>query len=502
MNKEKGIVYLVGAGPGDASLLTLKGLWCLEEADVVVFDRLTCEYMLTFCRPDAEFIYVGKAADQHTLTQEEINSLLVTKAREGNVVCRLKGGDPFVFGRGGEEAACLAQNRLPFEIVPGVTSAVAVPAFAGIPVTHRDYTSAFTVITGHRRGDASPVPLKEDRETTVIYLMGYENLNAIISGLLDEGWSRETPAAVIRWGSRAEQQTVAGTLANIEDLSRREGCGPPAVFVAGDVVALREKLQWREKQPLFGKRILITRPRRQARKLAREIILLGGEPLCIPAIELEPVAECAFDFSQLSSYDWFIFTSANGVSFFLEQLRTKKIDVRCLKGKLAAIGPATAVSLEKCGLQVDFMPKKYQAEQLLEGLQGLLSSGNKVLIPRAQGARDVLPEGLASLGVQVDILPLYKAVPALKSWEWMSGFMTEANVDYVTFASSSAVKSYISLCASKEISPLPGECRVACIGDVTAATARELGLPVHTVASEYTGAGLLTAIIADTRGEK
>jgi uroporphyrinogen III methyltransferase/synthase len=502
VNKKKGIVYLVGAGPGDASLLTLKGLWCLEQADVVVFDRLACEYMLTFCRPDAELIYVGKETNRHTLKQEEINSLLVTKAREGKVVCRLKGGDPFVFGRGGEEAESLVDNGLPFEIVPGVTSAVAVPAYAGIPVTHRDHASALTVITGHRRSDSGSIPLKEDGSATAIYLMGYENLNAIISGLLDEGWKRETPAALIRWGTRAEQQTVVGTLANIEDLARDAECGPPAVFVVGDVVTLREKLMWREKQPLFGKRILITRPRHQARELAQEIILQGGEPLCLPAIELEATADCGFDFSQLPIYDLLIFTSANGVFFFLEQLRANKIDVRCLRGKLAAIGPATAASLEQYGLNVDLIPKKYQAESLLEELKHLTPPGTKVLIPRAQGARDVLPEGLTAQGVQVDILTLYRAVPALKSREWISGFMKDISVDYLTFTSSSTVRSYLSLCNSEKISPLPGECRVACIGPVTAATARELGLPVHVVAMKFTAADLLAAIIADVRGEK
>lgn len=502
MNKKKGIVYLVGAGPGDPSLLTLKGLWCLEQADVVVFDRLACEYMLTFSRPDAELIYVGKATNQHTLKQEEINSLLVAKAREGKVVCRLKGGDPFVFGRGGEEAASLVDNGLPFEIVPGVTSAVAVPAYAGIPVTHRDYASALSVITGHRRSDSGPVPLKEDANGTAIYLMGYKNLDSIISGLLDEGWKRETPAAIIRWGTRAEQQTVVGTLANIQDISRSAGFGPPAILVVGNVVTLREKLLWRERQPLFGKRILFTRPRHQARELAREIILQGGEPLCLPAIELEAAAESAIDLAQLPTYDWIIFTSANGVSFFLKQLRAKKIDVRCLRGKLAAIGPATAASLEQYGLNVDFIPEKYQAESLLEGLKDLIPPGAKVLIPRAQGARDVLPEGLTARGVQVDILPLYRAVPAMKSGEWMASFMKDASVDYLTFTSSSTVRSYISLCNSEKISPLPSECRIACIGPITASTARKLGLPVHIVAEEFTGAGLLAAIIKDVRGEK
>lgn len=496
MNKQKGMVYLVGAGPGDPSLITLKGLWCLEQADVVVFDRLACEYLLTYSCPQAELIYVGKASSRHTLKQDEINSLLVQKAGEGKVVCRLKGGDPFVFGRGGEEAACLAENGFPFEIVPGVTSAVAVPAYAGIPVTHRDYASAFSVITGHRRGSTAPLQAK-DGEATAVYLMGYENLDLIINSYLDEGGDEETPAAIISWGTRADQQTVEGTVGNIQSLSQQAGCGPPAVLVIGSVVNLREKLLWREKQPLFGKRILITRPRGQEREMAREIIMQGGEPLCLPAIELEAVAGCDFEFAQLPRYDWVIFTSANGVSFFLELLRANKIDLRRLTGKLAAIGPATAAFLQKYGLQVAFMPERYVAEALLEGLKGLIPGGAKVLIPRAEGARDVLPEGLAARGVAVDILPLYRAVPALKSREWLSALLKDAAVDYLTFTSSSAVRSYVSLCAGEGISPLTDGGRVACIGPVTAETARRQGLPADVVAQEYTADGLLKAIIAD-----
>lgn len=501
MNNSKGIVYLVGAGPGDPSLLTLKGLWCLEQADVVVFDRLACEYLLTLSRPDAELIYVGKVTSRHTLPQEQINMLLVDKARKGKVVCRLKGGDPFVFGRGGEEAAVLVENDIPFEIVPGVTSAVSVPAYAGIPVTHRECASALSIVTGHRRkGCGGSVPLKRSEEATSVFLMGYENLNAIISDLLDEGWSSDTPAALIRWGTRADQQTVVGTLANIQDRAREEQCGPPAVFVVGKVVNLRKKLQWREKLPLFGKRIVITRPRHQAQELAQAIMMLGGEPLCLPAIELQPT-KCDFDLSQLSSYDWVIFTSVNGVSFFLERLKSQKIDLRRLSGKLAAIGPATAASLESYGLQVDHVPEEYRAEALLEGLKDLIHPGSRVLIPRAQGARDVLPDGLRAMGVQVDILSLYTAVTVTKSQEWMVDILEGVDVDYLTFTSSSTVRSFVSLCKSEKQQLFSGKCRVACIGPVTAATAQEMGLSVDIVAQEYTTSGLLAALKADARGD-
>jgi len=495
------MVYLVGAGPGDPSLLTLKGLWCLKEADVVVFDHLASEYLLSLSRDDAELIYVGKTANRHTLKQEEINALLAAKAKEGKTVCRLKGGDPFVFGRGGEEAIYLTEKGIDFEIVPGVTSAVAVPSYAGIPVTHRDYASAFAVVTGHRRQNISPLSLQNKGETTAVYLMGYENLDTILSTLQDEGWQKETPAALIQWGTRAEQKTITGTLANIKELSEQKGFGPPAVLVVGKVVNLREKLKWREKQPLFGKRIMITRPKNQAKEMAWQIILAGGEPVCFPTIELEAIKENNFDFCQLPSYDWLIFTSANAVSFFFEQLRTKRIDVRSIKGKLAAIGPATVASLEKYGLQADFMPEKYQAESLLEGLKDIVSAGDKVLIPRAEEARDVLPEGLKARGVEVKVLPLYRVVPALKSAELMADFLNDAHLDYLIFTSSSTVKNYVKLCQIKNISYLLPECRIVCIGPVTAETARELGLRADIVAEEFTTEGILKAIIADARGE-
>lgn len=507
MNKRKGVVYLVGAGPGDPSLLTLKGLWCLEQADVVVYDRLACEYLLALCRPDAEMIYAGKETNRHTIPQGEINLLLAEKAQEGKMVCRLKGGDPFVFGRGGEEAELLVEKGVPFEIVPGITSAVAVPAYAGIPVTHRACASALAVVTGHRREGSGPLlPVKDSGEATAVFLMGYENLETIVSSLRDEGWSEETPVALLHWGTRADQQTVTGTLATIQEDVQKAGIGSPSVLVAGDVVKLREKLQWREQQPLFGKRILITRPRRQARELARKIILLGGEPLCLPTIELVPVADSdRIDrvLEQLSNYEWVIFTSANGVDFFLDYMFARKIDLRSLKGKLAAIGPATARALECCGLQVDYVPEEYRAEALLEGLKSRISAGCRVLLPRAAKARELLPDGLREAGVDIDVLPVYKTIPAgVREREWVDSRLLDGSVHYLTFTSSSTVRNFISLFTPDELVLISAKSKIACIGPVTAATAQELGLRVDLVAEEYTTDGLLDAIQADVGGIK
>ncbi|KUK36778.1 MAG: uroporphyrinogen methyltransferase / synthase [Thermacetogenium sp.] len=503
MNEGKGVVYLVGAGPGDPSLLTLKGLWCLERADVVIYDRLLCEYLLAFCRPDAEIIYVGKRTDCHTVPQEGINLLLAEKAEKGKTVCRLKGGDPFVFGRGGEEAAFLAERGIPFEIVPGVSSAVAVPAYAGIPVTHRDWASALAIVTGHRRQGGVLLPVRDTGNATAVFLMGFENLPAIVSSLLNEGWSGKTPAALIQWGTRADQQTVTGVLSDIEKRAQEAGIASPAVLVVGNVVRLREMLGWSERRPLFGKRILITRPRHQALRMAQEIIMLGGEPLCLPTIELVPADEGLPERirEQLPDYEWVIFTSANGVAFFLECLKKQQIDLRSLKGKLAAIGPATARALEERGLQVALQPREYRAEALLEELKKHISVGCRVLIPRAAMAREVLPEGLRECGAAVDVLPVYRTVPAgERERRWVEEQLLTGRVHYLTFTSSSTVQNFVNLFQPDELALIGKHTRIACVGPVTAATAHQAGLRVDVVSREYTIAGLLDAILADAGG--
>ncbi|HAA89584.1 MAG: Porphyrin biosynthesis protein HemD [Thermoanaerobacterales bacterium 50_218] len=501
MKAKTGIVYLVGAGPGDPGLLTIKGKWCLQQADVVVYDRLVNEFFLSYCRPDAEIKYVGKKPGCHTFTQEQINALLAEQALAGKVVCRLKGGDPFVFGRGGEEAAYLAARGIPFEVVPGVTAAVAVPAYAGIPVTHRDYASSLLIATGHRKKGGT----EGSQGETAVFLMGCENLEEIINHFLEEGWPKDTPAALIQWGTRAEQRTVTGNLENIKLKALAEGFAPPSVLVVGQVVKMRQQLQWWEKKPLFGKRILITRPLGQAWDLARRILLLGGEPLCFPMIDFLPPEDpglLVHALEQLEQYDWVIFTSVNGVFFFMKMMRDQGVDIRRLRGRLAALGPATAQALRDYGFQVDYIPPEYRAEALLKGIIDVLPPGCRVLIPRAAEAREVIPEGLRAKGVRVDVVPVYRTVPAGEKRVFLLRELLAkgGRVNYITFTSSSTVRSFVSLFPKGELRQLIQESRIACIGPVTAAAAQALGLRVDVVATEYTTDGLLKAIIEDCKG--
>jgi uroporphyrinogen III methyltransferase/synthase len=505
VENRKGTVYLVGAGPGDPFLLTLKGLWCLEQADVIVYDRLVSEYLLTFCRDDAELVYVGKETDHHTLTQEQINRVLADRALQGKTVCRLKGGDPFVFGRGGEEAAHLSVEGIDYEVVPGVTTAVSVPAYAGIPVTHRDYSSSLTIVTGHRRKgrDDGILDGLKGHEGTAVFLMGYENLEAIRGELLAQGWRPDTPAALVHWGTRAGQKTVTGTLDNLQDQAQEAGIGSPSVLIVGRVVELRQQLRWREKLPLFGKRILITRAIHQAHDLARRIMVLGGEPLCLPVLELIPPQDRApLDraLDNLGSYQWVIFTSANGVVFFMKRLQERGIDIREVKGRLAALGPGTGKALAGYGLNVDFTPEEYRAEALLDGLLGMITPGSRVLLPRAAEARNVLPDGLRAGGIRVDVALSYQTVPGgAKYKKVLQEVLTQGQVDYLTFTSSSAIRNFKGLFDEEELAGLLARSRVACIGPVTAATAASVGVRVDLVAKEYTIDGLLESIVKDRR---
>lgn len=500
MKAKTGIVYLVGAGPGDPGLITIKGKWYLQQADLVVYDRLVNEFLLSFCRPDAEMKYVGKETGHHAFTQDQINALLAEEALAGKVVCRLKGGDPFVFGRGGEEVVYLAARDIPFEVVPGITAAVAVPAYAGIPVTHRDYASSLFIATGHKKKGLDYGCLEKKAETAV-YLMGCENLGEIVNSFLEEGWSENTPAALIYWGTRAEQRTVTGNLANIKLRVQAAGLAPPSVLVIGPVVKLREQLHWWEKKPLSGKRVLITRSLHQAQEFAQKIMLLGGEPLCFPTIDFLPpddLAPLEQALAHLEQYDWVIFTSVNGVSFFMKIMRERSVDIRRLQGRLAALGPATAQALSHHGFQVAYLPQEYRAEALLKGLIGVIPSGSRVLIPRAAEAREVVPEELEAKGIRVDVIPVYRTVPVRgKSLLLVKELLAEGRVHYITFTSSSTVKNFASLFLKSELFQLLQKSKIACIGPVTAATAQTISLQVDIVASEYTTDGLLEAIVAD-----
>ncbi len=503
MTNNKGMVYLIGAGPGDPGLLTIKGLECIKEADVIVYDRLAGPRLLNHCQPDAECIYVGKKTDRHTLSQENISQLLVEKARLGLTVARLKGGDPFVFGRGGEEAEALARHGISFEIIPGVTSAVAVPAYAGIPVTHRDFTSTLAIITGNED------PTKETSSVqwskiatgvgTLIFLMGMSNLPGIAQKLIEHGRDPQTPVALIRWGTRPEQKTLVGRLNNIASLANKHGFKNPAVIIVGEVVRLRDKLSWFENKPLFGKRILVTRSREQASVLAQAIEKLGGEPLEFPTIAIVPPENSApleRALARLSKYNWLIFTSVNGVTYFFDTLRRIKGDIRDLKGlKICAIGPQTGQALEKMALQVTYIPTEFRAEAIIEGLRNKLSPGDRVLLPRADKARKILPEALTSMGAQVDEETAYRTVLGTGKTEVIQDMLAKGTIDIITFTSSSTVRNFLTLLDTADPGKLVGNAKVACIGPITTATARELGLPVHIEASEYTIKGLLQAIL-------
>jgi uroporphyrinogen III methyltransferase / synthase len=497
-----GRVVLIGAGPGDPGLITIKGAEALAEADVVVYDRLASPELLEHCRPDVERIYVGKEPGRDHLSQERINAMLVEAASRGLLVARLKGGDPFVFGRGGEEAEALRAAGIPFEVVPGVTSATAVPAYAGIPVTHRGLASTFAVITGHEDPEKPESSVDWAKLATavdtLVFLMGTKTLPEIVEKLVANGRAVETPAAVIRWGTTPEQRTVAGTLSDIASRVEEAGITPPAITVVGKVVRLRESLSWFEDRPLFGKRVLITRTRRQASVLARLLADEGAIPVELPAIEIEPSADpeavgAAIDDLTAGRYGWSVFMSANAVELWFEHLRDRGLDARAFAGAfVAAIGPATADALAERGISADFVPPEYVAEAVVDGLRAHVSSGDRVLVPRAEGARTELVEGLRAAGAEVDEVTLYRAVVPETAPTGALSMLRDGAIDIVTFTSSSTVRNLAAM-LNGHIETLRGPL-VACIGPITAKTAEELGLRVDVVASEYTVEGLVRAI--------
>ena len=449
-----GKVFLVGAGPGDPGLMTLRGKECLEKADVVVYDYLANSEFLQYARKGSEHIYVGKKAGSHTMSQKEINDLILERAARGETVVRLKGGDPFIFGRGGEEAHDLSRAGVDFEVVPGVTSAIAVPAYAGIPLTHRDCTSTVAFITGHED------PLKEKSDIawdrlstgagTLVFLMGVGNLPRIAERLISHGRSPETPAAVIRRGTLPEQKTLVGKLGNIAALAGESHVRPPAVIVVGEVVNLRKELDWFEKRPLFGRRILVTRARAQASEFLRTLRALGAEGIEFPTIEVAPPEDQApldHAIGKLDDYDWLLFTSVNGVRFFLERLGFSGKDVRDLKGiEIAVIGPKTAALWRKMGISPDLMPEEYRAEAVVESFlkRGDLR-GKNVLMPRAAKAREILPQELRRAGARVDVVEAYRTVSPHQHTGSVRDMLMKGDVDMVTFTSSSTVTNFVEM---------------------------------------------------------
>ena len=501
----KGKVYLIGAGPGDYRLLTLKACDCLKQADTVVYDRLADARILQYAPQDAEYIYVGKASSQHTMTQDKICQLLVDLAKEGKTVVRLKGGDPFVFGRGGEEALLLQENDLPFEIVPGVTSAISVPAYAGIPVTHRGIAASFAVVTGHEdpTKDNSDINWQQlaTATDTVVFLMGVANLPKITAKLMENGRSGDTPVAIIRWGTKAQQQVWTSTVAEAAEMAKREQIKPPCIFLVGNVVKLREKLAWFDNpqlKPLFGKRILVTRSRAQASRLTAGLEDLGADCLEAPAIRIQPPADnyAALDkaIGSLADFDWIIYTSANGVEHFFSRLSEAGLDSRSLcDKKICAIGSATAQALEKHGIKADIVPKEYRAEGILSAMYGKLKEGDKVLLPRAAEARSILPEELKRQGADVVVATAYETVAGEADGMALSEELANGSIDAVTFTSSSTVKNLLKLLGDNAPELLKNV-KIAAIGPITAETCKKNGLQVTVQAQEYTIDGLIQAV--------
>jgi len=498
------IVYLVGAGPGDPGLITVKGRECIAAAEVIIYDYLASPSLLKHAAAEAELIYVGKKGGDHTLPQEEINALIVAKARENKVVTRLKGGDPFVFGRGGEEAEVLAEAGIPFEVVPGVTSAVAATAYAGIPLSHRKLTATIAFVTGHED------PTKEESSIdwaalakgigTLVFFMGVKNLPRIVSELTRHGRSPQTPVALVRWGTTAEQVTISGTLADIVERVRQAGLKAPAIIVVGEVVGLRERLQWFERRPLFGRRIVVTRTREQASDLVNALTGLGAECLECPTIRIAPPDDAGpLDraIAELGRFDWIVFTSVNGVSRFFERLFAAGCDVRALGHvRTAAIGPATAARLKAFGLASDLVPEDYRAESVVAAFRGQDIRGRSILLPRAQEARLVLPQELGAMGAAVTEAAAYKTEPASGDGSALIERLEARTVDLITFTSSSTVKNFKALLPPARFAELTAGAAAACIGPITADTARKLGFDVRVEARTYTIPGLCDAIRA------
>ncbi|MCG8564869.1 MAG: uroporphyrinogen-III C-methyltransferase [Desulfobacterales bacterium] len=504
MTDNTGKVYLIGAGPGDPGLITLKAKECIETADVVVYDYLASPFLLEYAQRDAEIIYVGKKGGDHTLTQDKINQLLVDKAKEGKNVARLKGGDPFVFGRGGEEAQELLADGIAYEVIPGVTSAVSAPAYAGIPITHRDHTSFVSFITGHEDPTKKETSMQWDvfakSNATLLFFMGVKNLPNITAKLMENGKDADTPVALIRWGTTTKQQTVTGTLATIVDEVKKAGLKSPAMIVVGSVVNLREELAWFDKKPLFGKRIVITRARAQASSLISQLTKLGAHCLEVPTIRIqepEDITPMRQSIENIKDYDWLLFTSVNGVKHFFDTLYDMGRDVRALGHlQFACIGPVTKERLADHGIISDILPETYRAESVVDAFAPVDMEGKKVLLPRAMKARTILPESLREMGAQVDEVTAYETVLADEDRETLVQLLEDKAVDAVTFTSSSTVSNFVSLIEESRRAELLDGVTVASIGPITSDTARELGLNVDIEAEAYTIPGLIDALLS------
>ena len=506
------MVYLVGAGPGDPGLITIRGKQLLERAEVVIYDYLASSKLLKYVPRGAEFIYAGKRGGvKHTHTQDEINQLLIDRALSGRRVVRLKGGDPFIFGRGGEEIEELVKAGIPFEVVPGVTSATAAATYAGIPITHRKHTSTVAFVTGHEDPTKPDSRVAWDKLATgvgtIVVYMGIKNLESITAKVISHGRDPRTPVAVVRWASTSEQRTVVGNLENIAEVVKKNNIKPPSLVVIGEVVNLRDTINWYEKRPLFSKRVVVTRTRDQASELVNLLENYGAECLEYPTIALEPVASYEVldrALAEIETYHWLVFTSINAVDYFFKRLFAVAKDVRDLKGpKIAAVGRVTAEALAARGIKIDLLPEKFTGDGLADAMIKTGVKGQRVLLPRALKAREVLTESLADAGADVTIAPVYQNVlPTSSEGEELKKDIRKAlqdkSVDMVTFTSSSTVKNFVTLldiATPAELQRLMSGVAVAAIGPITAATAAQYGLHIDVQPAKYTIPDLVESIV-------
>jgi uroporphyrinogen III methyltransferase / synthase len=502
-----GKVYLVGAGPGDPGLITVRGKYLLERAEVVVYDYLASEKLLKHVPPAAELIYAGKkGGDKHTHSQEEINQMLIDYASAGKNVIRLKGGDPFIFGRGGEELEKLAAAGIPFEVVPGVTSATAAATYAGIPITHRDYTASVAFLTGHE--DPTKADSNIDWEKiatgvgTIVVYMGIKNLPIIVDKLIKYGRDPKTPVAVVRWASTPQQQSVVGTLETITEVVRTAGIKPPSLIIVGEVVKLRDTIDWFEKRPLFGKRIVVTRTREQASELIAGLEEAGADCLECSTINIEPTDSYEIldgELERLGEYHWILFSSLNGIKYFFKRLFARGMDARDLRGPaIAVVGKSTADALLDYGINADLIPPTFTSEGLAESLLDQGVEGRNILIPRALKAREVLPETLRGAGAQVTVAPVYKNVPPQGRKDALRDEFEAGRVNMVTFTSSSTVRNFLTMvdaATQDELKQLLQRVKIAAIGPITAKTVTDNGLTVDVQPKVHTIPEMIQAII-------
>jgi uroporphyrinogen III methyltransferase/synthase len=508
----KGKVYIVGAGPGDVGLLTVKGLHCLRKAEVLVYDFHLNVQVLNYINNSAEFIYAGKRGGQHTMAQDEINRTLIEKAKEGKIICRLKGGDPFVFGRGGEEAEALSKEGIEFEIIPGVSSAVAAPAYAGIPLTHRLYSSSLAIVPGYEDESKKESTIQWEKLSTgvgtIVFLMAVKNIALVCKRLMENGRNPETPVAVIRWGTRSNQTTIVGNLKNIPDLVKERDIKPPAVMVVGDVVKLRENLNWYEKKPLFGQRVLVTRGSSRGFEPLEE---LGAEVMEFPTIEIVPPEDWkAMDkaIHAVESYDWLIFTSTNSVKFFFQRFFALNKDIRDLKGiKICAIGSKTASKVSEFGMNIEIVPEEFNAEGLIKAFiqthivpvgtgqsREQKLKGIRILLPRAETAREVFPQKVRELGGTLDVVTAYRAVRPDVQGKRLRRFLKEGRISIATFTSAATFHNFLLIMENDAQNLLEGVA-IAVIGPVTARAVEKKGLKIDIIPKQATIEAMVQEII-------